>query len=234
MGIPSSPSNGRCLSLAVTLMMSCACESRVAEPPTDPTPPTVATKLVEFRGRIIDVDNGEGIPGTNVSITQVQVDNRFISRAGPVVSTDANGRYVMTVELPETFSGEAELEIRGPGLEPAWKRLKSSEIHDATIDMYRTIRLRPGESVETQLVFRPYTAPSCELWCRRIIVDGWSPGGPLIEVQLVPLEDEQHIGIFAEPWPLSGVSDPPYPRIAQVAGELWIMGAPTKVRLTAR
>jgi hypothetical protein len=194
---------------------------------------------VEFRGRVIDVDTGEGIPGTNVTITQVQVDNRFIVFAGPAVTTDASGRYVMTVELPETWSGEAELEIRGAGLEPAWARPESSDIHDATIEMYRTVRLALGDSVETRLVSRRRVGPSCgfEGWlCRRIVVDGWSPGSAFTEVRLVPLEDEQQIGIFPsdEPWPFSGGPGKAYPHIAQVAGEFWIIGTPTKVRLTAR
>ena len=177
--MPSSPSTGRCLSLAVILMVSGACESRLAESPTNPTPPTVATKLVEFRGRIIDVDTGEGVPGADVMIRQVQVNNRSNLFAGPVVSTDASGRYVMTVELPENWGGEARLEAGGSGLESAWKNFKSSEIHDATIEIYRTVRLRPGESVETQLVFRPNVGPSCGYegwWCRRILIDGVAPG----------------------------------------------------------
>jgi len=233
----SSPATGRRLFLAVILMLSYACDSRLAEPPANPTPP-VATKPVEFRGRIIDVDTAEGVPDATVTITRAQVDNRFISLAGPVVSTDASGRYVMTVELAENWGGEAHLEIRGPGLEPASKYLKSSEIHDATIEVYRTVRLRPGESVETRLVLRPNVGPSCGYegwWCRRIVVDGGAPGA-LINVELVPLEGEQRIGIFPsdEPLPFSGLPGQAYPHIAQVLGEAWIMGAPTRVRLTAR
>jgi hypothetical protein len=119
------------------------------------------------------------------------------------------------------------------------KYFRREDMNDASLTIYRTVSLRRGESVDTQLLFHPYMGPSCgwESWqCRRIVIDGWSHGMK-VDVELVPTGSELRIGVFPtdEPWPFAGEPGQEYPRVAEVrTGAVWIMGAAGQVRLSAR
>jgi hypothetical protein len=218
-----------CAALALAAASACGATDRSTPQATVPTPlPTAIT--VEIRGVVHDMDTGAPVPGADVAVVQVAANSAYRNFPGPTVTTDQLGRYTTTVALPVGWV-EALMQVQGPGLEQAQTYIKPAGASAADLQVYRAVVLRPGESVDTQLARLGGSVCGWESWlCRRVVVDGWLPGSK-IEVQLTPLEGRGDVGVIptSEPWPFSDYQH----RVEITRGEVFIIGSPARVRLTA-
>ena len=87
---------------------------------------------------------------------------------------------------------------------------------------YRTITIRPGESVQLRVLHFQETCAEESIACRRIVVE--SPGDESIDLEVVPAQTEEVVGVVAAPFPYS--LPPLQTRLTVRRGAAWIVRTP--------
>jgi hypothetical protein len=207
--------------------------------PSPRLPPPPGTVAVGTRGRVIDVDSGHPIAGANV--TTVSVCYRDSEPAGgrchsidqPARATaDENGVFLLTVSLPSTWNA-LSLKAAKSGYETsASKGITPSTATDAVLEVYPTLTIRPGESIETRLSRGGQVCGWLSANCRRIVVE--SPAGESVDVEVISNDTpDREVGLHADG---DVFEDHGWPRrLTVLGGEVWIIAEPSvPLTLTAR
>ena len=144
------------------------------------------------------------------------------------VTADENGMFSLTANLPESWR-EVLLGVAAAGYEPARKYVVPSSSTTAVLEVYCTLTIRPGESIEMRVFLGHYVCGDESVRCRRIVVES---AGELVDLEVTPIDGQGDAGLM----PSAVFFDTVFQRRLTVAGgEAWIIGAlPNGVTLTAR
>jgi len=217
-----------CRARVGTLVGRGGCES--APPPLAPsqttfTPPPVPTTVaVRVDGRVVDLDGDAPVAGAAVT------------NGGPIATADENGAFVLTMDVRPGLR-KLLLGVSRDGYEPSkgYVHVSPDTIATVVLRVYQTLTVRPGESIGAGMSALANAYNDCyflqdDYSCRRIVVE--SLPGESIEVELVPVDGQDNVGLVAAMQQPAFVS---YERRVTVSGgEVWIIGGPGKVTLTAR
>jgi len=218
--------SARLVGVLLVGLAAVGCESQRAPSPIGPTftfqPPPVSTVSVRVDGRVLDVDTRQPIPAATVAL------------GGLLVTADVAGSFSFTTELPQDWTF-LRLNVSRNGYEPAQRSIAPHDVAAVELGAYPTLHLRPGESVTAQIAHaNGLTNNVCwflidDYSCRRIVVD--APAGEPVDVELAVLSGSQDIGLIdSEQQPAFAEYQR---RITVSAGQVWIVGDPAVVRLTA-
>ena len=217
---------GRVLPMTVVI---CALGSGCGSP-NAPTPAPVA---VSTGGRVIDVDSGHPIAGANVTAVDV-CNSEFAAscRQQPArVTADENGVFLLTLFLPPTWNA-LTLNAARAGYETTKKVITASAPMDVVLEVYPTLTIRPGESIETRLSLGVEACGWLSANCRRIVVE--APAGESVDVEVIANDTQsREVGLDADG---NVVEQDGWPRRLTVpGGEVWIIAQPfVPLTLTAR
>ena len=226
--------------IAFVVLICGACERgngpAAPSPPAAPTPPPPvppASVPVRVEGRVVDADTEQPIPRAIVTTEGVcyspgpcpgQVDQP--SRA----TADENGLFHLTASLPQHWRELLLGVAPGAGYEPTQKYVFPSSATAAVLQVYRTLTIRPGESIQTRVSLGHYVCGWLSFSCRRVVVD--SPAGESVDLEVIPADGQADVGLDADG---DVFEDHGFPRELTVSGsEVWIVGARVAVTLTAR
>jgi hypothetical protein len=217
--------------------MSNACGGTPASPTgpgtSGPAPapvPTARTVAVRLEGRIIDADSRSPVAGARVSANEVQSTGSYGPLAQPLSTvSDASGAFVLNATLPEDWA-DLLLGVERAGYESTSIYVQPSSTTGATLEVYRTLTIRPGEAIDVQLSLGHYVCGWESHACRPLVVD--SPAGELVDIQVASAIGDDSFGLAASEEPsivegvyTSGVTVP--------AAKIWIFGSGRAV-VTAR
>ncbi len=216
------------------------CDQPLAPPAPAPPTDTVA-------GQVIDADTGQPVGGAVVTIDVVIVpsatDGLAFSPDGVATSSiaDDGGGFRLEPGVRGDWM-QIQLSVRRDGFEPSKLTFKrtgrrlpvglpdgGTPIDALVLPVYRTLVIRPGESIQTRVHVDHYNCGEFSIPCRRIVVD--SAPSEQVEVELVPptapnngLESGSDFGF------------PQYQRRVTLSGggAVYIIGGSSPVTLTAR
>jgi hypothetical protein len=218
------------LLVAIVVCGGCQSESRIPQlytpspitpsPTTLPGPPVLAA--AEIAGRVIEADFENPIPGAHITMDGVCYQDRC-GPADQTYTTDANdqGYFRLTANLPQDWR-HVGLKVAKPGFEPAGLTVQKETATFAVLKAYRTITIRPGESVQLRVLHFQETCAEDSIACRRIIVE--SHGDELINLEVVPAQPEEVFGVLVPPFPYS--LPPLQSRVTVRRGDAWIVRTP--------
>jgi hypothetical protein len=219
--------------IALAVLICGAC--RGGDGPIVPTPAlapvTPSTVAVHMEGRVIDADRKQPIPGAIVTTVQVCYPGACREVDQPVsVRADENGTVFLTASLPQGWN-ELQLGVApGAGYESANIYVSPSSAGAAVLEVYPTLTIEPGGSIQTRAFLKHYVCGWLSAYCRRVVVE--SPAGESVDLEATPADGEADVGLDADG---DVFEDHGFPRRLTVSGgEVWIVGAPVTVTLTAR
>jgi hypothetical protein len=220
-------------SIALAVLICVACEGGngpiVPTPPPTPVPPN--TIAVHVEGRVIDADRDQPIPGAIVTTVQMCHPGLCAQVDQPTSTTaNGNGMFVLTANLPQDWE-ELSLHVAaGPAHEPADPYVSPSSARAAVLEVYPTLTIQPGESIRTRAFLKHYVCGWLSVYCRRVVVE--SPAGESVDLEVIPADGQADVGLHPDG---DVFEDHGFPRQLTVSGgEVWIVGAPVAVTLTAR
>ncbi len=221
------------LLLAIVVSSACGRDSPNSPMPTPTAPPAPLLTAAQIEGRVVDVDLEEPMPGAQVTAVSVCYSSTLapserVSRCDAVdqpysTTADEQGMFRLTANLPQDWYG-LRLEVIKPGFEPATTPVPAESARNAVLRAYRSIRIRPGESVQLRVLFQETCAYE-DIACRRINVEA-SPG-EAIELEVLPLQAEDAFGVMVEPFPAH--VDPLQTRLTVRSGDAWIVRSSASV-----
>ena len=140
--------------------------------------------------------------------------------------------HSLPVDLPENWLG-VTLRVERDGYDSVAGNYlpKTEAVRALHIGMYRSLSIRPGESIATAVSLRSDHCGYLMEPCRRVSVD--APSGKLVEIEVVPSDSQDSVGPATEPDLNSGFN---FPRKVTVLGgdKVWIvMGQLGRVVLCA-
>jgi hypothetical protein len=224
------------LLLAVVIVaLGLACNSPSAPTPDSmpnapgvprPSPIEPVFEMVDVRveGRVVDADRGTAIPHAVVTLvgfcargtTEAGGACRNVVPPAPSVTADANGVFALMANIPQTWDGLL-LGVSRDGYEAMRNWVRPSDVTAATLRVFPTLMISPGESFTTHTFLGGTVCGDEGYYCRRVIIKA-SPG-ELIDVEVIPVEG-QTVGILEGSVTLSFPSQ----RQLTVSGsrEVWI------------
>jgi hypothetical protein len=143
--------------------------------------------------------------------------------------SDASGAFVLDATFPEDWA-DLLLGVERAGYESALIYVQPSSTTGATLEVYRTLTIRPGEAMDVQVFLGHYGCGWESHTCRPLVVD--SPAGELVDVQVAAAIGDGSFGLAAseEPSVVDGVYES---RVTVPTGTIWIFGRGRAV-VTAR
>jgi len=134
---------------------------------------------------------------------------------------DEQGYFRLVASLPQDWKG-VSLSVTHPGFEPARLSLNPETSRFAVLKAYRTITIRPGESVQLRVLHFQDTCTEESVACRRIIVD--APADEPVILEVVPLQAEDSFGLLTVP--IADSLPPLLTRLTVRRGAAWIARPP--------
>jgi hypothetical protein len=126
--------------------------------------------------------------------------------------------FRLTTNLPQGWNG-LRLAVVSPGFEPATMVLDPESVSNAVLRAYRSITIRPGESVQLRVLLQQETCAYDDIACRPITVE--ASVGEGINVEVFPAQIDDAFGVIAEPFPFH--VDPLETRLTVRGGTAWIV-----------
>ena len=226
---------GLVLLLAVTA--GSGCEANRITGPTPPVPTNVGfadvpADLITARieGRVVDEDEA-ALPDATVTIARVLSDGRYLSmeQSAARATADDRGGFGFNASLPRKWS-EIVLRVLRDGYDPTDIYVDRSLATAVVLRAYRTLTIRPGESIDTRLSLGSYVCGMESSRCRRVIVS--APSGEVIDLEVTPSNADDEVGL------LVGETAPAFFKVERhvtlTGGPVWIVGPNARVTLTAR
>lgn len=222
-------SNTRRLALLAGLVFSAAGCDSTSIPLTMPAStglpplPSVTRTTVHLEGRIVDEHTEHGVEGARITVTWINPGPPFdlTGMTPPSTSADATGSFNLTLDLPENWLG-VTLRVERDGYDSVGNMYlpKAEATRLRLIGMYRSLTIRPGESIATAVSLRSDYCGYLMEPCRRVSVD--APSGKLVEIEVVPLDGLESVGLSTEGDLNSGFN---FPRKVTVSGgePIWIV-----------
>jgi hypothetical protein len=220
----------RTIALLVAIVVCGGCERESRIPSLDTPSPTAPSQSAsrpvlasaQIEGRVIEADFENPIPGAHITTDW----SCYQDRCGPgnqpySTVADEHGYFRLTANLPQDWS-DLTLKVAHPGFEPAEFSLKPESARFAVLKAYRTITIRPGESVQLRVLHFQETCAEESIACRRIMVE--APGDELINLEVVPVQSEDAFGVLVAPFPYS--LPPLQTRLTVRRGAAWIVRTP--------
>jgi len=225
---------GLILLLAVTAG-SPGCEANRITGPALPVPTNVGfadADLITTRieGRVVDEDEA-ALPDATVTIARVLSDGRYLSveQSAARATADDRGGFGFNANLPRKWS-EIVLRVLRDGYDPTDIYVDRSLATAVVLRAYRTLTIRPGESIDTRLSLGSYVCGMESYRCRRVIVSATS--GEVIDLEVIPSSADDEVGL------LVGEMAPAFFKVERhvtlTGGPVWIVGPNARVTLTAR
>ena len=214
--------------LAVLVLSAAGCDSK-SIPPTMPGPPglpplpSATLTTVRLEGRIVDEHTDQGVEGALITITWINPGPPFdlSGMTPPSTSADDTGSFSLAVDLPENWFG-VTLRVDRDGYDSVGGTYlqKTEATRTLLIGMYRSLTIRPGESIATAVSLRSDYCGYLMDPCRRVSVN--APSGKLVEIEVVPADDLESVGLAIEADLNSGFN---FPRKVTVSGgdPIWIV-----------
>lgn len=226
---------GLVLLLAVTAVSGCEANRITGPTSTVPTnigladgPADLITTRIE--GRVVDEDEA-ALPDATVTIARVLSDGHYkpMEQSAARATADDRGGFGFNASLPRKWS-EIVLTVRRDGYDPTEVYVDRSQATTVVLRAYRTLTIRPGESIDTRLSLGSYVC-GLESWrCRRVFVS--APSGEVIDLEVTPSNAEDEVGL------LVGEVAPAFFKaerhVTLRGGPVWIVGPNASVTLTAR
>lgn len=225
----SNRSNARRAALLGLLVLSAAgCDSK-SIPPTMPATtglpplPSATRTTVRLEGRIVDEHTDQGVEGARITIIWINPGPPFdmTGVTPPSTSADVTGSFNLTVDLPENWLG-VTLRVDRDGYDSVGGTYlpKTEATRHLRIGMYRSLTIRPGESIATAVSLRSDYCGYLMEPCRRVSVD--APSGKLVEIEVIPEDGLESVGLSTEADLNSGFN---FPRKVTVSGgePIWIV-----------
>ena len=219
-------------SLGVSVVITPGC----GEPATAPSPPTatvatVSAVTVEFGGRVVDADTGGPVGNVQVSLVGIRFPppGGWFRPNNPATS-GADGTFTLPLNLPSSWTA-VHLGLTGPGYDHRDMTVEATTAADRpAIRMYRTLVIRPGESITVRVdTGIALCGESPVVDCRRVLVAG-SPGDP-VELELAPDDSSEPMGLIPDDY--VGAYPPVRRLMVPPAISPYVVGAGTAT-LTAR
>ena len=225
----SNRSNARRAALLGLLVLWAAgCDSK-SIPLTRPAPtglpplPSATRTTVRLEGRLVDEHTEQGVEGARIMITWINPGPPFdmTGMTPPSTSADETGRFSLTVDLPENWLG-VTLRVDRDGYDSVGGTYlpKTEATRPLLIGMYRSLTIRPGESIATAVSLRSDYCGYLMEPCRRVSVN--APSGKLVEIEVIPEDGLESVGLSNEADLNSGFN---FPRKVTVSGgdPIWIV-----------
>ena len=227
----------RGLILLLVVTAGSGCEANRITGPTRPVPTNVGfadvpADLVTTRieGRVVDEDEA-ALPDATVTIARVLSDGRYLSleQSAARATADDRGGFGFNASLPRKWS-EIVLSVLRDGYDPTDVYVDRSQATAVVLRAYRTLTIRPGESIDTRLSLGSYVCGLESSRCRRVFVS--APSGEVIDLEVTPSSADDEVGL------LVGEIAPSFfkvePHVTMTGGPVWIVGPNARVTLTAR
>jgi hypothetical protein len=149
------------------------------------------------QGHVIDAETGESISRANVTITGVC----YPGRCGPVdqptsAAADENGMFLLTADVPQNWL-ELLLGVTGAGYEPTHVYVSPPSVMAAELKVFRTLTIRPGESIAMRVFLGSYVCGDESHLCRRVFLE--SPTAEPLDLEVIPADSQRDVGLFAGP-----------------------------------
>jgi hypothetical protein len=220
------------LVLAIVLCTAgLGCEQPLAPLLPDPSREVVAS----VAGHVIDADTGQPVAGAVVTVVSVSAPRFQISSntgLGTRAVADGAGAFRLEHLVREDWLSMG-LNVARDGYEPRGGRVESAASDALALEMYPTLTLRRGESIQTRVRLRSYNCVDFDAQdgypCRRVAIE--SAPGESVEVELVPpTGPDNGLELDAQRFSFEG-----YTRHVTVTSDaVWIIGGSSPVTLTAR
>ena len=210
--------------ILIAVLGCCACESDQHIPsapttPSGPVPPS-PTAAVRVEGRVIDAETERPIPRATVRTRWVcdRSPKGCEAIEGTTATGDETGMFVLTVEIAEDWR-EMMLSVTADGYEATQIYINPAVAMDTQLRLLRTLRIRPGESIDMQVFLGHYVCGGESHLCRRVFVE--SAGKP-IDLEVISADSQREVGLFgpSHSHPLFVTSLPR--RMTVSNGEVWI------------
>jgi len=149
------------------------------------------------QGHVIDAETGESISRANVTITGVC----YPGRCGPVdqptsAAADENGMFLLTADVPQNWL-ELLLGVTGAGYEPTHVYVSPPSVMAAELKVFRTLTIRPGESIAMRVFLGSYVCGDESHLCRRVFLE--SPTAEPLDLEVIPADSQRDVGLFGGP-----------------------------------
>jgi hypothetical protein len=225
----------RGLILLLAMTAGSGCEANRITGATLPVPTSVGFADVDLvtsriEGRVVDEDEA-ALPDATVTIARVLSDGRYqpVEQSAARATADDRGGFGFNASLPRKWS-EIVLRVLRDGYDPTDIYVDRSLATAVVLRAYRTLTIRPGESIDIRLSLGSYVC-GMESWrCRRVIVS--APSGEVIDLEVTPSNADDEVGL------LVGEIAPAFFKVERhvtlTGGPVWIVGPNATVTLTAR
>jgi len=194
------------LSLAILALLSCGCDSKGI-----PSSPSPVNPPVQMAGRVVDAESGASLAGVVLVFR-----NCGIGGACSTVSTSTDAAGAFDVSLKSPSGAFTQVALNEQGYESSEMSVPHSGGTGLVLKMFRTITLRPGDSVPLEVFDGSSPCGFESALCRRLIVD--SSGQP-VDVEVIP---EAGDAALLASIPFSFPPTLPH-RLTTTGGDLWLL-----------
>lgn len=224
MSLPDVIMGRRTSGVVIVCTALCAgCQS-----PTSPTsgPEPTPSIAVVIQGRVLDVDDQGPVAGAVIATANVGVSGSFRTLDPQALTTaDGNGDFALSANVPADWTA-LTLKASRDGFEAAMEVYVERSTGTApALTLSRTITLVTGRSLDVHLGQTSLCGDDEP--CRRVVVQSDTP----VEVALTPLAQQRTVGLSLTPTFYVATHQQ---RVTVSQSEVWIVGEPGPVRLTAR
>jgi hypothetical protein len=213
----SKASRSALLSLLVLLASGCGNNSSVTPTPLPPAP----SVTVRLEGRVLD-EHDQPVEGARITLTYIHPGGPIASSGptAPSITADDTGAFSLILNLPANWQ-RLTLRVDREGYESdARIFVEARAIRALLINMYRSLTISPGQSIQTAVSLRSLYCGFEGNPCRRVIVN--SPPGKLVDLEVIPADGQEYAGLAVRDQVALGYD---FPRRLTVSGgdEVWIV-----------
>jgi hypothetical protein len=216
------------IAFGLLVLSAVGCEnSNILTPPPAPTGlpplPSATRTTVRLEGRVFDEHTDQPVEGARITITWINPGPPMdlTGATPPSTTADGTGSFSLAVDLPDNWLG-VTLRVERDGFDPVGGTYlqKTEAVRALSIGMYRSLTIRPGESIATAVSLRSDHCGYLMEPCRRVSVD--APTGKLVEIEVVGEDTQHNVGLAIEADLGSGFN---FPRKVTVLGgdKVWIV-----------
>lgn len=214
--VHSKASRSALLSLLVLLASGCG-NTGVTPTPLPPAP-SVAVRL---EGRVLD-EHDQPVEGARITLSYIHPGGSIANSGATAPSTTADdtGAFSLILNLPANWQ-QLTLRVDRGGYESDTRIfVEAGAIRALLINMYRSLTISPGQSIQTAVSLRSLYCGFEGNPCRRVIVN--SPPGKLVDIEVIPADGQEYVGLAVRDQVALGYD---FPRRVTVSGgdEVWIV-----------
>jgi hypothetical protein len=131
--------------------------------------------------------------------------------------------FLLTANIPQNWR-ELLLGVTGAGYEPTHIYVSPPSVGAAELKVFRTLTIRPGESIAMRVFLGWYVCGDESHLCRRIFLE--SPTGEPLDLEVIPADSQRDVGLFGGPLANHPFLIRSYSRRVTVSDrEVWIYAA---------